>query len=32
MSYKISNEAKTDIENIWLYTLATWSVEQADRY
>lgn len=32
MAYRISNEAKTDIENIWLYTLETWSVEQADRY
>jgi toxin ParE1/3/4 len=32
MNYKISNEAQIDIENIWLYTFETWSVEQADRY
>lgn len=25
-------EALTDIEEIWLYTLQTWSLEQADRY
>lgn len=24
--------AISDIEDIWLYTLNTWSVEQADRY
>ncbi len=32
MIYKISNEALNDLENIWLYTLETWSDEQADRY
>ena len=32
MKYKISIEAQKDIENIWLYTFETWSVEQADRY
>jgi toxin ParE1/3/4 len=32
MKYKISNEAKNDLENIWLYTYETWSSEQADRY
>lgn len=32
MTYKISNEAQIDIENIWLYTFETWSLEQADRY
>lgn len=32
MAYKISVEASRDIENIWLYTVETWSVEQADRY
>lgn len=32
MSYKISVEASQDIENIWLYTLENWSLEQADRY
>jgi toxin ParE1/3/4 len=32
MKYKISREANLDIENIWLYTLENWSLEQADRY
>lgn len=32
MGFKISNEAQNDLENIWLYTFETWSVEQADRY
>lgn len=32
MSYKISIKAAEDIENIWLYTLENWSLEQADRY
>lgn len=32
MKYKISNEAQNDLENIWLYTFETWSIEQADRY
>jgi len=32
MKYKISQEASQDIENIWLYTLESWSIEQADRY
>lgn len=32
MKYKISNEAQNDIEIIWLYTLETWSIGQADRY
>lgn len=32
MQFKISNEAKVDLENIWLYTFETWSKEQADRY
>lgn len=32
MNYKISQLASQDIENIWLYTLENWSVEQADRY
>ena len=30
--YKISHKAKQDIENIWLYTVKKWSMEQADRY
>jgi toxin ParE1/3/4 len=32
MSYKIGEHAIKDIENIWLYTVEHWSVEQADRY
>ncbi|RUA28520.1 MAG: type II toxin-antitoxin system RelE/ParE family toxin [Bacteroidetes bacterium] len=32
MKYKISKEASRDIENIWLYTIEKWSIEQADRY
>ena len=32
MKYKISEKAFEDIENIWLYTPETWSVQQADRY
>lgn len=32
MNYKISIEAKNDIEKIWLYTFENWSIEQADRY
>ena len=32
MNYKISVKAAEDIENIWLYTLQNWSLEQADRY
>jgi len=32
MKYKISLEASEDIENIWLYTIENWSIDQADRY
>ena len=32
MKYKLSKEAARDLENIWLYTVETWSEEQADRY
>ena len=32
MKFEISDKALEDIENIWLYTIETWSVEQADRY
>lgn len=32
MIYKISNEAAIDLEHIWLYTIETWSEEQANRY
>ena len=32
MSLEISEKAFEDIESIWLYTVETWSVEQADRY
>ena len=32
IAYKISKEATKDLENIWLYTYETWSIQQADRY
>ena len=32
MNYKISIEAKNDIEKIWLYTFENWSLEQVERY
>ena len=32
MPYLISNKAVSDLEEIWLYTLENWSIEQADRY
>ena len=32
MKYKISQVASQDLENIWLYTIEKWSIEQADRY
>jgi toxin ParE1/3/4 len=32
MNYKLSRKAEEDLEDIWLYTLETWSKEQADRY
>jgi len=30
--YSISKKAVSDLEEIWLYTVEHWSVEQADRY
>lgn len=32
LSLKISTEAYSDLEKIWVYTLKTWSKAQADRY
>ena len=32
MKCKLAREAVKDLENIWLYTFETWSLEQADRY
>jgi len=32
MKFEISEKALEDIENIWLYTVETWSVEQARYY
>jgi toxin ParE1/3/4 len=32
MRFEISEKAIEDIEKIWLYTIESWSVEQADRY
>lgn len=31
-SYKLSPLAEADLEEIWLYTFKTWSLEQADTY
>ena len=31
-AYKISSQALIDLEQIWLYTVKNWSIEQADRY
>ena len=32
MKFRLSRKAEEDLEEIWLYTLETWSKEQADRY
>ena len=32
LSIVLHQAAISDLEEIWLYTLETWSVEQADRY
>jgi toxin ParE1/3/4 len=32
LNYKLSKEAQNDLEQIWLYTLENWSIDQADRY
>jgi toxin ParE1/3/4 len=32
LPYVISKKAISDLEEIWLYTLDKWSIEQADRY
>jgi toxin ParE1/3/4 len=32
LPYIISQRAIVDLENIWLYTVERWSIEQADRY
>jgi len=32
LPYVISKKAVSDLEEIWLYTIENWSVEQADRY
>ena len=32
LSFVISKNAITDVEEIWLYTVEKWSIEQADRY
>lgn len=31
-AYLLSPRAESDLEEIWLYTFKTWSLEQADRY
>lgn len=30
--YRLSRQAEADLEEIWLYSFKTWSIEQADRY
>ncbi len=30
--YRLSTEARRDLEAIWIYTLTTWGLEQANRY
>ncbi len=30
--YRLAPQAEADLEDIWLYTLHNWSLEQADRY
>ncbi|WP_422461827.1 MULTISPECIES: type II toxin-antitoxin system RelE/ParE family toxin [unclassified Endozoicomonas] len=30
--YTIRQQAREDLESIWLYTLNNWDVEQADKY
>ena len=32
LELKISSESFSDLEKIWVYTLKTWSKDQADRY
>ena len=32
LPYVISRKAISDLEEIWLYTVDKWSIEQADRY
>jgi toxin ParE1/3/4 len=30
--YSLTNRARIDLEDIWLYTKDRWSIDQADRY
>ncbi len=32
MPFFISRKAVSDLEEIWLFTIEKWSIEQADRY
>jgi len=32
LPYVISKKAISDLEDIWVYTVEKWSIEQADRY
>lgn len=32
MNYRLSLEAETDLQSIWLYTFENWSDEQANHY
>lgn len=31
-AYRLTPAAQSDLEDIWLFTLKQWSIEQADRY
>jgi len=32
IKYRLTNEAKNDLEKIWIYTYKNFSVKQADKY
>ena len=32
LEYRLSPEARNDLEDIWLYTLEEWGLDQANQY
>jgi toxin ParE1/3/4 len=32
IKYRLTNEAKSDLEKIWIYTYENFSIKQADKY
>lgn len=32
IKYRLTNEAKNDLEKIWIYTYENYSIKQADKY